>query len=205
MPRRSSRERMQLRAKAMAALKVQASPESWSRIDHSFDELCVELVSEWIVGEPRLESQTQQTEYWISRFYEDLVTDEQPEPSRLYARFTLSLPRAQYVTRLLRARMASTWRATARDELRRCLEGAEAKARATDEKALSTQTFDLSLSRGAFDELIVLYDFAAVLDAAGRRPAPPRRLPSSPRFVSFSVTAETVLILLTTVRNGGAP
>src|SRR5690242_14512761 len=100
MPKRSPRERAELRMKAIGALKARASPASQQRIDQSFDDLCLELISEWIIGESRHESSTQQAEYWIGRVYDELITDEQPDPTRLYTRFSLSLPRAQYIARL---------------------------------------------------------------------------------------------------------
>src|SRR3954447_14626103 len=128
MAKRTAQERVALRARAVAALKARASAASQARIDQAFDELCVELVSEWIVADPRLESSTQQAEYWIGRVYEELITDEQPDPTRMYTRFSLSLARAQYVARLLRTRLASAWRASANDELLRCLASVEVKA-----------------------------------------------------------------------------
>jgi hypothetical protein len=84
MPKRSSQQRQELRAKAIAALGWRCSPVSQARIDEGFDGLCIELISEWILVEPRLESQTQQSEYWIGRVYEDLIIDEQPDPTTLY-------------------------------------------------------------------------------------------------------------------------
>jgi hypothetical protein len=205
MAKRSVQERADLRAQAVGALKQGASAASQATIDRSFDGLCVELLSEWILAEPRPESQTQQVEYWMGRVYDDLIVDEQPEPTRIYARFALSLPRAQYVTRLLRARMASTWRTAVRDELRTCLERVESKANQAAQAVPSqgaTQRFECSVSRGAYDELLVLYDAAAATATSGERPAPPRAMPSSPNIAWFSLSAETVLLLLATIRNG---
>jgi hypothetical protein len=201
MPRQSRPERERLRAHAITALKAQASPPSQARIDELFDALCIELIAEWIAGETRFESQTQQTEYWLTRCYEELFSDEQPDPTRLYTRFALSLPRAQYLARLLRVRMAPAWQSTVREELRHCLEDVEADAREADHLLQAkTQRFDCSLSRGAYDALLVLYE-AATGDATGQRAAPPRVLPSSPNIVWFSVTAETILAVLTTLRH----
>jgi hypothetical protein len=205
MAKRSSQERAELRAKAIRALKARASPASQERIDQSFDELCIELISEWIVGEPRHESATQQAEYWIGRVYDDLITDEQPDPTRMYTRFSLSLPRAQYIARLLRAQQAGPWRASATAELRQCLENLEASAKPFGGSLRAkTERFERGISRGAFDELIVLYETAAVLVVDGARPSPPRRIPSSPGIAWFSITAETVLFLLAAIRKGGA-
>jgi hypothetical protein len=188
----------------MAALVAQASPSSRARIEAKLDAICVELVCEWIVGEARFESQTQQVEHWLGRFYQELWLDERPDPARLYARFGVSLPRAQYLARLLRARLAPAWRSAAREEVRRCLETVEADAcEAGRQSQAKTQRFDCSLSRAAYDELLALYEATASQDAAGQRPAPPRVLPSSPNIAWFSLTAETVLAVLAALRDTG--
>lgn len=203
MPKRSPQARAELRTRAVEALKARASAASQARIDASFDDLCVELVSEWIVADPRPESATQQAEYWIGRVYEELIPDEQPAPTGMYTRFSLSLARAQYVARLLRTRLAAAWRAAATDELLRCLGSVGAKAKeAAAARQAKTQRFECSVSRVAYDELVVLYEATAVPGAEGQRPAPPRKMTSSPGITWFSITAETALLLLDCLRQG---
>ncbi|TSD89155.1 hypothetical protein FFK22_009275, partial [Mycobacterium sp. KBS0706] len=101
-------------ARAKAALEIDASPASRKRIESGYEALCVDLVSEWVLGERRHETQGQQAEAWIARFYDALHGDEQPDANRIYARYQLGLPRAQYLARLLRARRTAQWRAAAR-------------------------------------------------------------------------------------------
>lgn len=195
-------------ARARAALAIDASPASRARIESGYEALCVDLVSEWVLGERRHESQGQQAEAWIARFYDDLHSDEQPDPARIYARYQLGLPRAQYLARLLRARRSAQWRAAARVELRRVLESVEPRAReaaAADPRQDQTQRFDLSLSRGAYDELVTLYDSVAAAVTGGERPAPPARRPSSPTLTWFSMTAETILALLDALHREDRP
>ena len=184
-------------ARAKAALAIEASAAAKARIDSDYEGLCVDLVSEWILGEKRFESQGQQAEYWIARCYEALHRDEQPDPARIYARFQLGLPRAQYLARLLRARRSAQWRAAARAELRQALGQVEADARAAAAAGrVQVQRFDLSLSRGGYDELVALYDATAAALTGRNRPAPPSKKPSSPTLTWFSITAETILALL---------
>ncbi|KGM30353.1 hypothetical protein, partial [Inquilinus limosus] len=93
------------------------------------------------------------------------------------------------------------WRAAARAELRRVLDRAEADARAAaDAGRAQVQRFELSLSRGAYDELVTLYDSVAAAVTGGDRPAPPAKKPSSPTLTWFSITAETILVLLDALR-----
>lgn len=188
-------------ARAKAALAIDASPASRARIDSGYEGLCVDLVSEWVLGERRHETQGQQAEAWIARFYDTLHSDEQPDANRIYARYQLGLPRAQYLARLLRARRSAQWRTAARAELRQVLERASADARAAAEAGRAqVQRFELSLSRGGYDELVTLYDSVAAAITQGDRPAPPAKKPSSPTLTWFSITAETILALLDALR-----
>lgn len=190
-------------ARAKAALAIDASPASRERIEAGYEALCVDLVSEWVLGERRHETQGQQAEAWIARFYDALHSDEQPDANRIYARFQLALPRALYLARLLRARRTAQWRAAARVELRQVLESIEPRAReaaAADPRQDQTLRFDLSLSRGAYDELVTLYDSVASAMTKVDRPLPPTKKPSSPTLTWFSITAEAILALLDALR-----
>lgn len=91
----------------------------WAKSSKNWPQNCC---SKWVVGEKRFESQSQQREYWLSRFYEEVFIDEQPDATRIYERFGMSLPRAGYLSRLLRARRIAQWRHAARLELKRQLE-----------------------------------------------------------------------------------
>lgn len=180
------------------ALSRQASGAAIERIDREYEQLCVELVSEWLLGERRFESVSQQTEHWLARLYDVIYVDEQPEATRLYERFQIPLPRAQYVARLLMARRAAQWRNAARVELRATLRRLEKSARdAIADSQGSVQRYETSLSRGAYDELIVIYENLSRSISDTERPAPPRKLPSSPTLVWFSITAETAVAVLT--------
>jgi hypothetical protein len=179
------------------ALAIEASPETVRRIEADFDKLCVELVSDWLLGERRFESVSQQTEHWLARLYDVLYVDEQPEASRLYERFRLPLPRAQYLARLLMARRAGQWRKAARTELIATLGRLKASAGdAVEAGEGQVQRYDTSLSRGAYDELVVAYEAVGRAANDRERPAPPRKLPSSPTVAWFSITAETTLAIL---------
>lgn len=186
---------------ARAALSIDTSKETQQRIQKQFDRLCIELVSEWVTGERRFESVSQQAEYWLARLYEEFYLDEQPEATRLYARFRLPLPRAQYVTRLLLARRAAQWRVAARREVESTLARSESPARdAIKAKEGQVQRFETSLSKGGYEELIVTYEFVVRPIKDGERPAPPRKLPSSPAVTWFSITAETLIAVLEHLR-----
>jgi hypothetical protein len=193
-----------LLARAKAALGAEASDASKALIEARLQSVAAGLALEWILGDHRFESQGQQTEYWLARMFEELFPDEQPEATRLYLRFGLPLPRAQYVARLLLARRSAHWRQAARKEVVAALESFEAEARqAAKGNASQTVRYDISLSRGAYDELVVLYDRLVGHIAGQDRPSPPRRAPSSPTLVWFSVTADGVLKLLDMIRKEG--
>ena len=186
-----------LLGQARASLAADASKESTALIDARLEAVAASLALEWITGLRRFESQGQQMEYWLSRIYEALYPDEQPDATRLYVRFGLPLPRAQYVTRLLLARRSAHWRDAARQEVFHALEAFEKNAAAaTKAGAGQTTRYEINLSRGAYDELIVIYDRMIGHLAGPDRPSPPKRAPSSPTLVWFSISAQGVLALL---------
>jgi hypothetical protein len=109
----------------------------------------------------------------------------------------LSLPKAGYLARMLRARRAPQWRQAARVELKTQLERHKAAAlAATKEGQAHITEFDVSLSPGGADELRVLYDRIAAFKPERERPKPPRAKPSFGNSRWLGVPAETLLQLL---------
>lgn len=191
----------ELLAKATANLGIEATEASKVRLQAKLRDIAAELALEWITGERRFESQGQQTEAWLARLYEDIYADEQPQAPRIYARFGLPLPRAQYLVRLLLARRTAQWREAARKEVLDCLAGVEAKSEAAIKKDQgATQRWELSLTRGGFEQLMIAYDFMAPETVGQTRPSPPRRLPSSPALTWFTIAADTTVALLAFLR-----
>ena len=84
-----------------------------------------------------MSSPSQQAEYWLARLYEDIFIDEQPEATRIYMRFQMPLPRAQYIARLMLARRTAQWRKAAREEVLRTLQRVEEKSKEADDKGLA--------------------------------------------------------------------
>lgn len=186
-----------LSQRAFDALVTDASPEAVKALQGRLQPFAAELLLEWLAGEKRFESQSQQTEYWLSRFYEEFFTDEQPDATRIYARFGLSLPRAGYVARLLRARGTATWRKAARAELKGRLKEKEASAlQLQEEGQAQVQEYDIGLSSGAADELRVMYDRLVALAKEAEQPKPPKAKPSFGGLRWLSVPAETLLLVL---------
>lgn len=187
----------ELTQRAFEALSIDASPESAARLGERIAPFAAELLLEWVSGERRFESQSQQTEYWLARFYDEIFTDEQPDATRIYARFGLTLPRASYVARLLRARRTATWRQAARTELKKRLKEKEASAlqEQADGQAHIIE-YDIGLSPGAADELRVLYDRLVATSDAGTQPKPPKARPALGGLRWLSVPAETLLLVL---------
>jgi hypothetical protein len=185
-------------------LAVDASPAAMKLIDGKLQTLSATLFLEWLVADRRFETQSQQTEYWLSRFYEEVFVDEQPDATRIYNRFRLNLPRAGYLARLLRARRAAHWRQAARLELKTQLGRHEAGAReARKEGQAHVTEFDVSLSPGAADELRVLYDKRAAFVPERERPKPPKAKPSFGNYRWLGVPAETLLLILDDLKTGG--
>ena len=177
--------------RAHAALSTDATRESATKLEQRLQPLAAELFLEWLVGEKRFENQSQQTEYWLSRFYDEIFIDEQPDATRIYTRFGLPLARAGYVARLLRARATTTWRKAARVELKKRLN--DNKASALQEKKDGQAhiiEYDIGLSTGAADELRVMYDRSPNRLGLSRHSAVCVGCPSQPRrCFSCSITS----------------
>lgn len=189
--------------RAQDALKLDASPGAQKLAIAKLEGLASTLLLEWLVGDRRFESQSQQTEYWLSRFYEEIFVDEQPDATRIYERFGVSLPRAAYLARLLRARRTAQWRQAARVELKTQLGRHKTAAEEAKQEGQGHITeFDVSLSPGAADELRVLYDRLAAFVPERERPKPPKGKPSFGNSRWLGVPSETLLQILDTLATG---
>lgn len=189
--------------KASAQLALDVSPADDANIKKNLEQLASELLLEWLVGDKRFESLGQQTEYWLSRFYEEIFVHEQPDATRIYERFSLSLPRSVYLVRLLRARRVTQWRQAARLELKTQLERHKKKAEeAKAERQAHIVAFDVSLSPGAADELRVVYDSIASFVSEHERPKPPMARASFGNSRWFGIPAETLLLILDNLQSG---
>lgn len=189
--------------RAQTVLSSDASTAAKKNVKANLEGLATTLLLEWLVGDKRFESQSQQTEYWLSRFYEELFTDEQPDATRIYERFAISLPRAGYIARLLRARRVSQWREAARAELKTQLERYKARAEEAKKDGQGHVTeFDVSLSPGAADELRVVYDRLAEFVPERERPKPPKAKPSFGNTRWLGVPADTLTMILDSFAKG---
>ncbi|TFW57817.1 hypothetical protein CT676_27835 [Bradyrhizobium sp. MOS001] len=195
--------RKALLERAQALLSTDASPAAKKNIKSNLESLAATLLLEWLVGDKRFESQSQQTEYWLSRFYDGVFVDEQPDATRIYERFGVNLPRAGYLARLLRARRAAQWRQAARAELKTQLERYKDRAAEAKKEGQGHVTeFDVSLSPGAADEMRVVYDRLAAFVAERERPKPPKAKPSFGNSRWLGVPAETLLSILEALKTG---
>jgi len=186
-----------LLAQAIPSLEQDSSPRAKAALKAKLKDLAAEMLLEWVVGEKRFDSQSQQTEYWLSRFYEEIYEDEQPDPTRIYERFNLSLARSSYVTRLLRARRMPQWRKAAQTELKTQLARLKKKAEQSKKEGTAhIQDFDVSLSSGAADELRVIYDRISESIEENERPRPPKIKPVFGSAKWFSLPADTLLLIL---------
>jgi hypothetical protein len=188
---------IELSQRAAAALSTDASEVSQQRLAKNLNLLAAQLMLEWLTGDKRFESQSQQTEYWLARFYDEIFSDEQPDAARIYSRFGLTLSRSAYLARLLRARATATWRSAARQELRnRLADKRESAQREKDEGQSSIIEYDIGLSPGAADELRVLYDRLTASMGDSEQPRPPKAKPSFGGLRWLSVPADTLLQIL---------
>lgn len=173
-------------ARARTNLSRDAKIADAAAFEAKLQAAALELALEWIVGDQRPGSPGEQTEIWLGRLYETLYPEEQPDAAKIYTRFGLTLPKAQYVARLLLARRQTHWRTQARAEVWAALETIATPAtKAVKGSGGATSSYVFSLSRGGFEELSVLYSQVVALDASQSRPPPPKRQPSAPTLIWF--------------------
>jgi hypothetical protein len=159
-------------------------------------ELSTRLFLDWLLNEKRFETMSQATEHWVATVEERLFPDEAPNPTKLYNRYALSLPKARYLARLLLARRSAHWRAGARRELLARLREFEADARRA-ERERPSQEFDCVLTRPAYEEFQVLYEEARVAPVNPNRPIrPPKVVSSFVQEVTVRVRCQVVVALI---------
>jgi hypothetical protein len=159
-------------------------------------ELSAKLVLEWLLNEKCFETMSQATEHWVASFEEGLFPDEAPDPTKLYDRCTLPLPKARYLARLLLARRSGRWRVGARKELLARLREKEADARLAEEQKRISQEFDCVFSRPAYEEFQALYEKARATPNPKRPLSPPRVISSFIQEVTVRVRCQVVLVLI---------
>lgn len=183
--------------RSRTALSADASPATKERLASDLEALATTLFLEWLTGDKRFETMGQQTEFWLSRFYESIFLDEQPNAAQIYERFAIPLPRAGYMARMLRARSQMQWKDAARVELRdRLTERKAASESAKKEGRAHTEEFEVRLSLGATDELRVVYDRLALFGQGTELPRAPRVKSGFGNTRVVVLLAETILLLL---------
>jgi hypothetical protein len=152
--------------------------------------LALRLYLEWALNERRFDRAGQWTEHLIAETEAAFNPEKEPDPTQLYLRYALPLPRAQFVARMLLARQTSQWRAKARQELRQKLEPHFAECSALVANGSRTEERDVILSRGAAEEFTVAYGQAYVWPDTPLQQ--PKRQNSFAAQVSLRLTAEVV-------------
>ena len=88
-----------------------------------FAQLAVESWIDWLSGETRYTSLTQQYADWIETIYVNLLPeDEPPSVDRLYNDFNIPFGQAQYITRVLNNKTLTHWRQKAIQQLKSAME-----------------------------------------------------------------------------------
>jgi len=82
-------------------------------------ELATAAWVDWLSGEKRYTSMTQQYADWVEAIYVELLPgDERPSTERLYNYFNMPYGQAQYVARVLNNKSLAVWRRQAHDQLK---------------------------------------------------------------------------------------
>ncbi len=197
----------ELTEEAVRNLSRGADDETSARVKADLPKIAAILALEWITGDRRSETISQQTQSWLTFLYERLYTDEEPSAADIFARFDLPLSRAQYLARMLPAQFSQE-RAEQGEKLdRQRAQSASDEARGelgrafephvqdiTDANARQ-KPFDIAVSRAAYDELLAIIDLQET-GAGAELLRPPQRTASTPARIYFTIRGYTLLRVL---------
>ncbi|MFK0206322.1 hypothetical protein [Agrobacterium sp. NPDC090283] len=170
----------------------------------AYGEIAADLFFEWLLNERRFETMSQATEHYVAKVEEKLYPDDPPNPTKLYERYSLPLARARYLARILLARRSARWREGARRELLAKLNEKRVDAEAAEAAGRLSQEFDCVLSRPAYDEFQVLYEWARANPVANRPLAPPRVISTFVQEVTVRIRCQVILVVIDILNQRGA-
>lgn len=170
----------------------------------AYGEIATDLFLEWLLNERRFETMSQATEHYVAKVEEKLYPDDPPNPTKLYERYSLPLSRARYLARVLLARRSARWRNGARRELLARLDEKSVDALAAEAAGRVSQEFDCVLSRPAYDEFQVLYEWARANPAENRPLTPPRVISTFVQEVTVRIRCQVILVVIDVINQRGA-
>jgi len=177
--------------KALKRLHIPKGKED--EVKKALAALSTDLYFEWLLNEQRFDSISQVTEHWVAKTEEILFPNDPPNPTKLYDRYSLPLPRARYLARMLMARSAARWRKGARLELLAKFKAIESDARAAEKTDHLDQNFDCILTKPVYDEFQVLYEIARTGPPQPRPLTPPKVISSFLQEVTIRVNGQVIL------------
>ena len=117
--------------------------------------LAFEAWFNWLSGEKRYNSLTEQYTDWIEKIYDDLLPTEAPSAERLFNFFNVPYGQAQYIARVLSNCDTARWRTEALNELKaKLLEQRDKVYSWTDQ----TGTVDLKLFKPEMIQLRTIFE-----------------------------------------------
>lgn len=196
----------ELTEEAVRNLSRGADDETSARVKADLPKIAAILALEWITGDRRSETISQQTQSWLTFLYERLYTDEEPSAADIFARFDLPLSRAQYLARMLPAQLEEDRtierQRRARSERRVVLlAGLETREKRAAESADPGHAdTELSLPKEVYTELLTVFDEIASTQSADTSLRPPQRSTTTPGRVYFTIRLATLIALLDFLR-----
>jgi hypothetical protein len=159
-----------------------------------FANLAVSALSDWLTGNKRYRSLTEQYIDWVEQVYTDLLPQEEaPSTERIYNSLNMPYGQAAYISRVLASKTLVHWRTIAAKELRDALKDAEKNARQYVKDGDQGQGVNIQVSQVAVHELIRVCSTRRRSDRSYLMPQPGA---SSGDFRFVSIPACTIVDLI---------
>ncbi len=156
--------------------------------------LAVDSWVELFAGRKRYRSLTEQYIEWLGDIYDQVLTTEEPNESRLFSQFGFPYGQAQYFARILRNQRLGTWRKKALQRLRQVLSGGLNEAQKAVKQDRPEERMEFQMSKGSRLELTAI--LSTLLDADTPGILPVRDVGTVGNYITISIAASNVGMVL---------
>ena len=161
---------------------------------NKFSNFAFEVTCDWILGEKRFRSLTEQQIAWIEKLYIDIIPPtEKPSYDRLYNEFHLSAGQAQYIARVLTDKKLTQWRKVALTELNIELESKKEDAELLIQNNEGNEPITITIDKLAATELKRITD---ALWKNNKELLLPSHRPGYGEIKNIDIPAQTLIIIL---------
>jgi hypothetical protein len=156
--------------------------------------LAVDSWVELFAGRKRYRSLTEQYLDWLGDIYDQVLTAEEPNETRLFSQFGFPYGQAQYFARILRNQRLGTWRKKALERLKQVLSADLKKAQDAVQKKRPKERMEFQMSKASRVELTAI--LSGLLEANTTGIIPIKSEGTVGDYITVSIAASNVEMVL---------